>query len=103
VLSLSLSLFCAPASLAAYVQSRACLDNNSKTNSSHGGSNPSGLRASLISSPDHHGISRLQLTLYEQPIDFATCEQDKISNVTSSVRITSLGSLVGRPMICRNV
>ncbi|KAG6010169.1 hypothetical protein E4U21_007646 [Claviceps maximensis] len=87
-LSLSLSLLCAPASLAAYVQSRAC----SETSSSRGGSAPSGLRASLTSSPDHHGINQLKLTIDEQQTGLVTCEQDKLSNVTSLVRVTSLGS-----------
>ncbi|KAG6002146.1 hypothetical protein E4U43_001161 [Claviceps pusilla] len=92
LLSLSLLLPFAPASLAAYVQTRACLGNDGERNSSHEGFSPYGLRASLISSPDHHGFDRLQLTLHGQQIDIPACDRNKLSNVTSSMRITSLGS-----------
>ncbi|KAG5979662.1 hypothetical protein E4U55_004916 [Claviceps digitariae] len=94
VLALALSLLLLsflPASLAAYVQPRGCLENNER-DYSHGGFSPLGLRASLTANPDVHGLNRLELRLYGELVNMVTCDQDKLLNVTSSVRIDSFGS-----------
>ncbi|KAG5931326.1 hypothetical protein E4U53_001823 [Claviceps sorghi] len=89
---LALWLLTAPASLAAYVQSRACLDHHHDHDRGSNGFGSFGLRASLTSSSDDHGIPRLELTFTGHVLGAGACEQAKLSNVTSSVRITSLGS-----------
>ncbi|KAG6118331.1 hypothetical protein E4U13_000295 [Claviceps humidiphila] len=89
---LSLSLFCAKASRAAYIQSRACLDHDAVPDPRHSGSGPFGLRASLAASPELHGLDRLELTFIGDPTSPVACEQAQRLNATSSVRISSLGS-----------
>ncbi|KAG6065651.1 hypothetical protein E4U32_007084 [Claviceps aff. humidiphila group G2b] len=89
---LSLSLFCAKASRAAYIQSRACLDHDAVPDPRHSGSGPFGLRASLAASPELHGLDRLELTFIGDPTSSVACEQAQRLNATSSVRISSLGS-----------
>ncbi|KAG5922088.1 hypothetical protein E4U42_005606 [Claviceps africana] len=97
---LSLWLLTAPASLAAYVQSRVCLHqlhlhhrDHDHDRDSHGLSFGSfGLQASLTPGPGDRGIDRFELTFSGQVLGVSACEQATLSNVTSSVRITSLGS-----------
>ncbi|KAG6089887.1 hypothetical protein E4U30_005495 [Claviceps sp. LM220 group G6] len=87
---LSLLHFCAKASRAAYIESRACLDHDAVPDSRHGGS--FGLRASLAASPELHGLDRLELTFIGDPTSPVACEQAQRLNATSSLRISSLGS-----------
>ncbi|KAG6058501.1 hypothetical protein E4U17_008012 [Claviceps sp. LM77 group G4] len=89
---LSLLLFYANASLAAYIQSRACLDHDAVSDPRHGESGPFGLRASLTASPELHGLDRLELAFIGGPTSPVACEQAQRLNATSSVRISSLGS-----------
>ncbi|KAG6212577.1 hypothetical protein E4U50_001839 [Claviceps purpurea] len=89
---LSLLLFCANASRAAYIQSRACLDHDAVSDPRYGGSGPFGLRASLVASPELHGLDRLKLTFIGDPTSPVACEQAQRLNATSSVSISSLGS-----------
>ncbi|KAG6026478.1 hypothetical protein E4U19_002567 [Claviceps sp. Clav32 group G5] len=89
---LSLLLFCANASRAAYIQSRSCLDHDAVSDPRHGESGPFGLRASLAASPELHGLDRLELTFIGGPTSPVACEQAQRLNATSSVRISSLGS-----------
>ncbi|KAG5949356.1 hypothetical protein E4U60_006282 [Claviceps pazoutovae] len=89
---LSLLLFCANASRAAYIQSRACVDHDAVSDPGHGGFDSFGLRASLVASPELHGLDRLELTFIGDPTSPVACEQAQRLNATSSVRISSLGS-----------
>ncbi|KAG5922568.1 hypothetical protein E4U61_005034 [Claviceps capensis] len=71
---------------------RACVDHDAVSDPGHGGSDSFGLRASLVASPELHGLDRLELTFIGDPTSPVACEQAQRLNAISSVRISSLRS-----------
>ncbi|KAG5955769.1 hypothetical protein E4U58_006935 [Claviceps cyperi] len=87
---LSLLLFCAKASRAAYIESQACLGHDAVPDPRHGGSGPFGLRASLAASPELHDLDRLELTFIGDPTTPMGCEQTQRLNATSSLMVSKM-------------